>query len=510
MNKLQQAIVGVAVANLLAFPAQAQSSTSCEQLAKHSLKGASITLAQMIGAGELKDASIPGTLAAQLPAFCRVAATLKPSNDSDIKVEVWLPNNWNGRLQSVGNGGLAGSIVYGGMASALKEGYATASTDTGHTGSSFSGEWALNHPEKVVDFGHRAVHEMTVAAKSLIKNYYGKAQHHAYWNGCSEGGNQALHEAQRYPQDYDGILAGAPANYMTHLQAGGLWISHAIHKDPATFIAANKLPAINRAVLEACDDIDGLKDGIVADPRTCSFDLAALHCSGTESDQCLTSAQLNGLTKVYGGAKNPHSAEQVFPGYMMGSELEWSAWIAGVDTPPKNRQHAIAENLFKYMVFADADWDWRKFNFERDVAAADRAAGMTNSINPDLSAFKKHGGKLFSYHGWYDPAISPLNSINYFDSVQRTMGDTKNFYRLFMVPGMAHCGGGPGISDFDRMKLIVRWVEEKNAPDTIVASKTVNGATQTRPLCPYPQAAHYKGSGSSNDAQNFACVNPSR
>jgi feruloyl esterase len=489
--------------------AQERRAADCDRLAQTKRQGTTIVSVEHVAAGQLKDLpAIPSTQTALLPSFCRVVATLKPSVDSNIKIEVWLPvDTWNGRLQSVGNGGLAGSIVYPGLANALKDGYAAASTDTGHTGTPVSGEWALNHPEKIIDFGHRAVHEMTLTAKALIKNYYGRAQHHAYWNGCSEGGNQGLHEAQRYPLDYDGIVAGAPANYMTHLQAGGMWISHAIHMDPSSFIAASKLPAINQAVLDACDEIDGLKDGIVDDPRACAVDLARLKCSGGETDQCLTVAQLNGLAKLYAGAKNPHTAEQIFPGYMQGSELEWSAWIVGADTPPKNRQHLIADNLFKYMVFNNVAWDWKTFDFAKDVAHADQQVGVVNSINPDLLPFKKRGGKLLQYHGWYDPAISPLNSINYFSSVQQKIGSTKDFYRLFMLPGVAHCGGGPGASDFDRMQTIVQWVEEGKAPDRLVASRSgSNGTTRTRLLCPHPLIARYQGKGNSDDAANFTCV----
>lgn len=491
------------------FVANAQETNHCAELAKTSLQNATITSAQFVAAGQLQE-GVSATTAAQLPAFCRVAATLKPSFDSDIKIEVWLPEEWNGRLQGVGNGGLAGTISYGALATAVKDRYATVSTDTGHAGNGASGEWALDHPEKVVDFGHRAVHEMTVAAKAFIKRYYGKPQHHAYWNGCSEGGNQGLHEAQRYPADYDGIVAGAPANYMTHLQAGGMWISHAIHKDPKSFISAAKLPVLNKHALEACDDLDGLQDGIVADPSRCTLNLEPLLCRGAETDQCLTGPQLNGVNKVYGGAKSPHTGEQIFPGYSSGSELEWSSWIVGSDVPPKNRQHQIADNLFKYMVFNNAAWDWTTFDFDKDVIKADRVAGMTNSVNPDLSAFKKRGGKLFQYHGWYDPAISPLNSINYFQSVQKKMGDTKSFYRLFMVPGMAHCAGGPGAGDFDRMNVIVKWVEEGKGPDTIVATKKTADGMQSRLLCPHPLVAKYKGNGGGIDAQHFVCAETAR
>jgi feruloyl esterase len=508
MLKVRVLVSAVAILLTLGRLHAEPASDQCERLAATSLKNATIKLAKVVESGQLTDIpAISNTIASSLPAFCRVAATLRPSKDSDIQIEVWLPSKWNDRFVAVGNGGLAGSISYAAMASAVKEGYATASTDTGHTGVGSSGEWAMGHPEKVIDFAYRSEHEMTLAAKSLIKSYYGHAQQHAYWNGCSEGGNQALHEAQLYPQDYDGIIAGAPANYMTHLQAGGLWISHAIHKDPATFISQAKLPAINQAALEACDEFDGLKDGIVGDPRVCAFDIARLACRGEENDNCLTRPQLNGLSKVYSGAKNPHTSQQIFPGYMQGSELEWGAWIAGTDAPPKNLQHVIAENFSKYIVFGKRDWDWKTYDFDQDVAAADRIAGSANAMNPDLSGFKQRGGKLLQYHGWYDPAIAPLNSVDYFESVQKKMGDTKSFYRLYMIPGMAHCAGGPGVSNFDRMAVMVRWVEEGEVPDSIVASRTEDGVTRTRPLCPYPQAARYKGNGDSNDAKNFACGN---
>jgi len=508
MKRLQQfAIAGLLAIAMHGAHAQGLRATDCQRLASVTLPKTTLSLTQSVAAGELTGiTAVPSSLAKQLPAFCRVAATIEPSYFSQIKIEVWLPANWNGRLQGVGNGGLAGSISYAALATALKDGYAATSTDTGHTGSPVSGEWALKHPEKIADFGDRAVHEMTVAAKAIVRRYYGRPQHHSYWNGCSTGGNQALHEAQRYPQDYDGILAGAPANYMTHLQVGGLWISHAIHKDPGSFIATNKLAAINKAVLAACDATDGLKDGIVDDPRACTFDTAQLKCSGAETDQCLTAAQIAGLNKVYTGAKNPRTGAQLFPGYTQGSELEWSSWIVGVDSPPKNRQHAIAENFFKYLVFDNAAWQWETFDFDKDVTLADQRAGVVNSIDPDLRAFNDRGGKLLQYHGWYDSAIAPLNSINYFSLVQNALGDTRAFYRLFMIPGMAHCGGGPGISEFDKMNVIVRWVEEGKAPDVIIASrKASDGTEQTQTLCPYPLVARRKDSGS-RDASESACA----
>jgi feruloyl esterase len=427
-------------------------------------------------------------------------ATLWPSADSAINIEVWLSaEGWNGRLESVGNGGLAGSIGEDAMARALLAGYATAGTDTGHKGGPATGNWALGHPEKIVDFGWRAVHLMTMEAKALIAAYYGKPARYSYWNGCSEGGGQRLSEAQRFPDDYDGIVAGAPANYFVHLQVGGNWISQAIHKDPATMIAPAKLPGITAAVLAECDSLDGVKDGILEDPRQCRFDPEQLLCSGEESNACLTAPQIAGLKKVYDGAKNPRTGEQIFPGEMRGGEAGWGLWIAGTQVPPTNAQHMIMYNGLANLVFNGPDWDWRTFDFDKDVMLADqKVGGDINQISPDLSRFKKHGGKLLQYHGWNDPAISPLNSINYSESVQKEMGDTVRFYRLFMIPGMEHCMGGPGASEFDHMQVIVKWVEDGVAPDRIVASRS----GKTHPLCAYPKVAKYTGKGSLDDAAN--------
>jgi feruloyl esterase len=478
---------------------------TCESLAGLKLDHTEITAAKVIPEGPFAVQGFGPNTKVNLPAFCQVTGRIHPTADSDIAFEVWLPAKWNGRFEAMGNGGLAGTIVTQAMAGALWQGYATAGTDTGHKGTAATGEWALGHPEKIVDFGYRAIHEMTLRAKELIAAFYGSPAKYAYWNGCSEGGGQALSEAQRYPDDYDGIIAGAPANYFVHLQAGGNWISQAIHKDPATLLPPEKLPAITAAVMAQCDAADGVKDGVLEDPRTCKFDPAVLECKRDESASCLTKPQIEGLRKVYDGAKNPRTGAQVFPGTMRGGEAGWGFWIAGTGVPPRNFQHGIMAATFKYLVFDDPNWDWKTFDFDKDVAYADGKIGaIINQINPDLSAFKRHGGKLLQYHGWNDPAISPLNSIDYFESVQKKMGSTADFYRLFMVPGMEHCVGGPGPSDFNHMAVIVDWVEKGKAPDSIIAK----GASRTRPLCPYPQIAKYKGRGSTDDAQNFVCAAP--
>src|SRR5579863_1326813 len=479
---------------------------ACESLSPLKLDHTVIASAQAVPAGPFQVVSFMGPTTVDLPAFCRVILSIRPTADSDIGVEVWLPvANWNGRLQSLGNGGLAGVIDTAGMASALRAGYAAAATDTGHHGSPASGDWALHHPEKVADFGFRSEHEMTVEAKALIAAFYGSGPKYSYWNGCSEGGNQALTEAQQFPADYDGILAGAPANYFFHLMVSSIWTSHAIHKDPATFLAPAKLPGITAAVMAQCDAADGVKDGVLEDPRTCHFDPAALLCKGEETASCLTAPQIEGLRKLYGGAKNPRTGELIFPGYIAGGEAGWGLWIAGTDVPPRDIQHLISSAGLSNIVFDDANWDSKTFDFDKDVAMGDKkVGGVLNHINPDLSAFKAHGGKLLQYHGWNDPAISPLNSVNYFESVQKKMGDTASFYRLFMIPGMEHCMGGPGASDFDHMQTIVKWVEDGVAPERIVAKR----GDRTHPLCPYPQVAKYSGKGSTDDAANYTCAAP--
>jgi feruloyl esterase len=509
-------------ASILVFALSARSAedaaVECSSLSGFKLSDTTVTFAQWVPAGTFDPRSAtassnatapaaPGRSQLQVQAFCRIAASIKPSRDSDIRIEVWLPAAaaWNGKFQAVGNGGLAGSIMYPALAEALASSYATASTDTGHTGTASSGEWAKGHPEKVVDFGYRAIHEMTVKAKLIIDAYYGRKARYSYWNGCSEGGNQALSEAQRYAEDFDGILAGAPANYMTRLQTAGNWISQAIHQEPSTFIPVNKLPALNRAVLEACDAKDGVRDGVLNDPRDCDFDISKLQCRDGDRSTCLSADQIAGLKKVYSGPKHAKTGAPLFSGHTLGSELEWGTWIAGTNSPPTNMQHLIQNDFFKYLVFEDAGWDWRSFDFDKDVAFADKKVGdAVNQIAADLSAFRKRGGKIIQYHGWYDPAIAPGNSIDYFESVQREIGDTSDFYRLFMVPGMYHCRGGPGAIEFDRMAAISRWVEQGIVPDTILATSVKRDFT--RPLCSYPKVAKFKGSGDPNEASSFVCA----
>ncbi len=483
----------------------------CEDLVKLALPHASVTLAQSVPAGglSLPDGAIPRFPGfpppdfSKLAAFCRVAATLQPSSDSDIKIEVWMPEsgpstNWNGKLEAVGNGAWAGSISYRDLMTAVSAGYAAASTDTGHT--ERTAAFVVGHPEKLVDFAYRAVHEMTVASKAIAAAYYGKQPLRAYFNGCSTGGRQALAEAQRYPNDYDGIVAGAAANYPTHLQGAQVWTAKITNQNGG-YIPPAKYPLIHNAVLEACDALDGVKDRVLEDPRRCHFDPQALLCKGADNGQCLTAAQVEVARKIYAG---PGAA--IFPGLERGSEMGWATLSA-----PKPM--ALAAETYQYLVFHDPNWDYLKFDAARDIATADKTIGpLMNSIDPNLKPFFKHGGKLLMYHGWADPGIAPENSVNYLTAVEEALGGSTpapTSIRLFMVPGMGHCAGGDGTDDFDKIGALGAWVESGYAPDRILAAHKTKGVIdRTRPLCPYPQTARYKGSGSTDDAANFTCSCP--
>ena len=492
---------------------------TCDSLAALAVPGTSITMAQEVAAGQFTppaglgrstapDARGRGPAAglgpfAGLPPFCRVAATLKPSSDSDIKIEVWMPaSGWNGKFQAVGNGGWAGVISYPAMANALRLGYATSSTDTGHVGA--TGTFALGHPEKFIDFAYRSEHEMTVTAKAIIDRFYGRGPRLSYWNGCSTGGRQGLAEAQRFPDDYDGIIAGASANPRTYLNSWQISIAQATLKDPASFIPPAKYPMIHQAVVAACDALDGVTDGIIGDPTRCRFDPKLLECKDADGPSCLTAAQVTAARTVMSPVKNPRSGEEIFPGLEPGTELAWAGLVGGTEPV------ATALDQFKYVVFKDASWDWRTFDLARDLAAANRADnGTINAVNPDLTRFAGHGGRLLMYHGWSDGSVAPRASVNYYTSVVKAMGGaakTAAWVRLFMVPGMGHCGGGEGPNTFDTVASLEQWVEQSKAPDRIVASRVANGKVErTRPLCPYPQAAVFTGAGSTDEAANFVC-----
>jgi feruloyl esterase len=412
-------------------------------------------------------------------------------------------SGWNGKFQAVGNGGWQGQIQLGGIP--MRQGYAVAATDTGHKGNVPS--FALGHPEKLTDFGWRAVHEMTVKAKAIIAAYYGNGPRRSYWNGCSSAGKQGLKEAQRFPNDYDGIIAGAPANYWTHLMVGELWVGLATLRDPASYIPKEKYAVIHQAVLKACDAKDGVTDGLIEDPTRCHFDPKELQCKGEDAPGCLTAPQVEAARKIYADATNPRTGKVIYPGLEPGSELGWGALAGGP------RPSHTPEDHFKFIVFKDPKWDVKTLNFDSDVALADKIDnGTINAIDPNLKEFFGHGGKLLVYHGWNDELIAPRNSINYYNSVAAAMDGTEaiqDSLRLFMVPGMAHCSGGEGPNVPNLLGVLDQWVEQDKAPDQIIAAHNAGGKIdRTRPLCPYPQVAQYKGTGSIDDAANFVCRKP--
>jgi len=491
----------LAIAFLL-FAAPATGAT-CESLSTFSQPHVALSLAQTVAAGQFTPPNPRGGRAganpfAGLPAFCRVAATLTPSADSDIKIEVWLPaQGWNGKLEAVGNGGWAGTISYPAMATALAAGYGTVSTDTGHVGG--NANFIVGHPEKLVDFEERAVHEMTVTAKAVAAAYYGSAPQKAYFNGCSTGGRQALTAAQRYPLDFDAIVAGAPANFAKRQTFGQVWLWQATHKDDASLLTPEKYAVLHKAAVAQCDALDGVSDGVLENPTRCTFDPAVTLCKSGDGPDCLTAPQVEAARKIYAGASHAKTHELLYPGLQPGSENGWNMSVAA-------RPVGYAEDFFKYVVFKDEKWDPKALNYDVDIVTTDKTPTGLNAVDANLSRFVEHGGKLLIYHGWSDPGIPPSNSVNYYQSVQKATRNARDSVRLFMVPGMAHCGGGDGTSTFDMVAAVDTWVDSKTAPSAIPARKMTDGkAVRTRPLCAYPAVATYKGTGSTDDAENFVC-----
>lgn len=502
--------------------AQSAPGTACASLVDQKLRHTTITAAQAVTTGSFTP---PGSTApiANLPPFCRVAGVIAPTSESEIRVEVWLPlERWNGKVAGVGNGGWAGTISFGPLAEQLRRGYAAASTNTGHeaAGGPDAARFAFEEPEQLIDFAYRSHHETALTAKAIVEAFYQKAPERAYFIGCSSGGYEGLMEAQRFPADYDGVVAGMPANNWTRLMAGDFDATLAILKGGVNNLPVSALGILHRAVLAACDSKDGVVDGVLEDPRQCAFDPAVLACTaGQAPGACLTPAQIEAARRVYGGLKDPMTGVQLYPGLVPGSEPFWP------NRDPAN-PFPIPIAHYRWLVFANPAWDWTSFAFsdpadyQAHLKAEAKFAPMLNATNPDLTAFRQRGGKLLQYHGWNDQLITPLNSINYYESVlsffgagrdrATTIEDVQRFYRLFMAPGMAHCGGGSGPNTFDMQGALEQWVEQGIAPERILATRAINGVVdRQRPLCAYPNVAVYAGTGDTNDAANFECRAPS-
>jgi feruloyl esterase len=504
---MPQLIRILAIALVCAGTSRVEAAGSCESLMSLKLPSATITKAatepasgaSFVPPGGLRD----GRPARTAPESCRVAARLTPSSDSEIKMEIWMPtSNWNGRYQAVGNGAFNGNINYGAMTIALSRGYATSSTDTGHTGGSAS--FGLGHPEKVIDFGWRAVHETAVASKAIIAAFYGSAPKTSYFNGCSAGGRQAMKEAQRFPTDFNGIVAGAPGLDWTGRAAQAVRIAKHLEQNPAGRLGQPQRELLHTAVVNACDLVDGVKDGVLENPKRCTFDPGVLACKSSGDAACLTPPQVETARMIYAASVNP-KAKRAINGLERGSELGWTdlGWTGSA--------RATGLDQFRFLVFGDPTWTIQKFNWDTDIVLADDKDNDTlNALDPNLLPFFSRGGKLIQYHGWSDPQIAPANTTLYYDRVVQALGGRNKVhdaYRLFMAPGMGHCSGGEGPNTFDMMTAIERWVEGGIAPNQVRATITKPTANldRSRPLCPYPEVAVYKGSGSTDDSVNFTC-----
>jgi len=484
---------------------------TCESVSSLSLPNTTITLAQTVAAGSFTAPGRGGQRGQQLtdlPEFCRVQATLKPSSDSDIKMELWMPatSAWNGKLRGTGNGGLGGGagINAGALANGVRRGYATAGNNTGHEGDS---SYAIDHPEKIKDFGYRSAHEMTVASKAIVKAFYGTAAKYSYMAEGGGGTIAALSSAQRYPDDYDTIAVTGMSSYLTRHTFGQMWIWQATHKDAASFIPPEKYAVLHKAALDACDALDGLKDGIIGDVARCTFDPAVTLCKSGDGADCLTASQVEAAKKVYAGPHNPRTGEEIYSPLYPGSELGW-AQLAGGDVPL-----GIPVEFFKYYVFRDPNWDYktRPINFDSDVTASNRPdIQPVNAVDPDLGKFFARGGKLLLVDGWADTAVPPKVAIDYRLAVMRKLGPkTVNAsMRFFMVPGMGHGPGTNGAENFnfDALSLIEQWKEHGKAPDQLVVEHYKDGKlVGTRLVCQYPQVAVYKGSGDAENSASYSC-----
>jgi feruloyl esterase len=476
-------------------------------------KGTTITAAAVVPA------------AATLPAYCRVDGRVAvPGNE--VNFRVGLPDGWNGKFYFSGIGGLGGRI--GSLDKGLSRGYASASTDTGHDAA--DPNWGSNRA-KEIDYGHRGTHVTAVASKAIAAAFYAKPVQHAYFEGCSNGGRQAFMEVQRYPEDFDGIIGGHPATG-TPMQAGRAVVYQHMLASPENMLTADAIELVSKATLAACDDKDGLKDGLISNPPACAFDVASLTCSadapkGASPQACLTPGQVTTVKKIYGGVKlkDGKTFAYGFPVGHEGGTSGWRAWISGANPPAKQEDGSLAygperqpsgyglmEPNFRFLALDNDDpkYSWKVLDIDRDMPRLKTMTEILSPLDPDLRPYKKHGGKLIAYHGWSDPGISAAGTVAYFDQMTKAVGGQKqadDFARLFMVPGMHHCGGGPGPNSFDMLPALEAWVEKGVAPTAIVASRITDGKVErTRPLCPHPLVATYKGSGSIDDAASFSCM----
>jgi feruloyl esterase len=504
LARVRSVLAVVFTAGVVAAGAAAQvTPAACRALAELRVDNVKITAAEHVSPGwnfpKSPFNAFSKHAAESRSSFCRVALTI----DKEIKVEVWMPDIWNARFEGVGNGGLTGALNYPEMARAVGLGFAAASTDTGHETPDgfFDASWVAGHPERVENFAYRGHHLMAVTAKKIIAAYYGREPRKNYFTGCSSGGWQALSEAERYPEDYDGIIAGAPAINFVRLQAGGFVQAWRGRQIPHSDLSQAKLSLIAKTMVAQCDLTDGLKDGLVTDPRQCKFDWSKLLCKAGEKPDCLTRAQIARAKTLYGPQTTPKGTK-LYPGLPLGVVSAFGPHsIAPGSDPFKTTMMILA-------LKERPRWTVASFDPDRDLKPIDKELGaMMNATNPDLTAFKARGGKLLMYHGWADGLLSPYNTLDYVHAVTAKTPGADAFLRLFMVPGYGHCGGGEGPNGFDSNAAIVSWVESGDAPEEIPAYHIAqDGAiTATRPLCAEPRVAIYKGSGPADEASSYVC-----
>jgi feruloyl esterase len=500
--------------------AQAQGTDACAALATVSMTNAKVESAEANLSGTSEGAREPSWTG--LPAFCRVRGLATPSPRSRIHFEAWFPlTGWNGRIGMIGNGGYSSAININQLGALIKQGTAAVATDTGHEGGEL--DFGYGNDEAIADWGHRAVHASIVSAKTLAARFYGRSPRYSYFAGCSTGGHQALMEAQRYPADFDGILAGDPGNNRTNLNFGFLWQFLANHEpgdDSHPILTAQDLALVNRAAVKQCDALDGVRDGVLADPRQCKFTPTQLRCTSGKTSECLTDREIQALQKMYAGAHRRDTGAAVYPGWPVGSEAPEGAggWQTYWANPAKPDEPQRVE-YFRHWVFDDPNWNWWSFDWAKAVDRAHaRMALLVDAISPDLSAFERRGGRIILYQGWADPVVSATDTIAYYERMSAATPRASNFSALYLVPGMGHCMGGPGATDFssgsdassNMATALQDWVEKASKPGRIFAehhqtAQLAAAGSFSRPLCAWPQLAHYKGSGNTADARNFIC-----
>ena len=534
------AVVALAASPVMAHAAAPSAAADCTALAGKRFGNATVLSAETSEAGKFKAPAGAEKHPAfvQMPAFCRVHGVARPVPGSEIGFDVWLPQKqWSRRLHMIGNAGYSSSIYWPQLADQLRRGDVAVATDTGHSGSDL--RFVIDRPEALTDFAFRAVHESVVAAKAVTSSFYGEAPRHSYFTGCSTGGYQALSEAQRYPEDFDGIIAGAPGNNRTRLTLSFLWEFQANHRpgDARPILPNEKLPMLTRAVVRRCDALDGVRDGVIGDPEACRFDPAEIQCSKGDGPECLTAEQVETVRRIYAGPRHLGTGAAIYPGMSVGSEgvvgdpdelPGWGEFWANAKTPGEPER----ADFFRHWVFKDPNWSWERFDWNRDVDEVERRLGWMDAVNPDLDRFRARGGKLIMFMGWQDPVGAAKEAINYYDDVvERSsaadrQADTQDFLRLYMMPGLAHCSGGPGatqassqmrdgrppVSDrqHDMVLALHHWVETGQAPEEIIATRFEDPDAEKRkiafqrPLCVYPKLAVYVR-GPTNRASSFAC-----